>query len=688
MAGITPEAPSAAPASTAQPAPVVAPPAPADVVPNTPATLSTAGCDANPCFICWLRQRVKEAPSTQNVTFSDTPLQLNLMGLRLESSLSDQFDDALVVFFKLLEATKLAEFEKAVEQPLRENLEKVFAANPEQVKFIPCSKGLWVAAKFQISTEPGMAERRELLRRALTQQEQAIAKNKAGTDKLNEEFTAVKKRLPTAEQELATAKTNKDKKAITRLAKEVADLMGKQKSLPPRIATLEKQGTELEARRVTLETKFTAADKVNNDNPDLFELNEGTEGWYDEERAILPPRHYADAFTLFIHKTASAATFHKNTSMVALTTGYLDASRIFSVRRICAERVSTFLDKNRVVRQVRSVKGKDRLFHDDSVTLELKKNSAGVMEAYYKENGALTALAPEDQVLIKVPLGDKDIKVVGGTNLHRAHNVELLPDGTLQGSGSQWRVDGWSEGCQVFPNFDEFNLFIRLNAISKRWLCASKSARAGDTECALLEASDKDERGAGEQALVKRFGENFVQEAGDLSRGDKKTLRRIAELTERKRDFEWKTEDEEQLTQLEVAHKEAKGTLDKASLKRLEKLRTRKAQAFTQAQEDELKKLSSERDAWRREYLREKTKRLRADYMQVCDMAGTCKQRFSYTLVELTVTQWAELGTYFRQARNKAWDGNLVIGGKKTEPTAKSEPSSEPAPRAAGATTP
>ncbi|QRK13158.1 hypothetical protein JQX13_25900 [Archangium violaceum] len=620
--------------------------------------------------------------------------------MRLENSISDEFDDAMIVFFKMLEGAKLADFEKTVEETLRKDLEKVLAKNKDKVKFIPCSKGLWVAAKLQISTEPGMEVRRDRLRSALSQQEAAIAKNGAGADKCKEELKAINEQLPLAEQELTKAKEGKDKKLIARLTLKVGGLKEKQTRLTARSATLEEKGKELEAKRVKLEAEFIAAEKPKNDDPELFGINEGNEGWYEEEKAILLPRHYADAFSFFIHKISSVNTFAKDTSMVALTTGYLEASRIFSIRRVCAERVDTFQGKNRVVRQVRSVAGKDRLFHDDSVILELRKNDAGVMEAYLKENETLTKLAPEDQVLIKVPLGDKAIQVVGGTNLHRAHNVELQQDGTLkEAGGPQWRVDSWSDGCQVFPRFDEFNLFIRLCAISKRWRCASGATRAGEKECVVLEASDTDERGAGEQALVDRFGEDFVNKAADLNRGNSKVLNRIEELVRRRRDFEWTDKDESRLSELETAKKEAEskkevvgkkevaGKLDKASLKEMEKLNVKKAKAFTQAEADESQKLTAERDAWRRAYMRDKTKRLRADHMQVCDMAGKCRQPFSYTLVELTVSQWSDLGAYFGQARNKAWDGTLVIGGKKVEPTAKAEPASAPVPNPASEST-
>jgi hypothetical protein len=60
---------------------------------------------------------------------------------------------------------------------------------------------------------------------------------------------------------------------------------------------------------------------------------------------------------------------------------------------------------------------------------------------------------------------------VGGTNVHRGHSLGVKGGRVSAGGENINHVHNWSTGCQVFPFFVDFNLFILLCGLSKRWLC-------------------------------------------------------------------------------------------------------------------------------------------------------------------------------------------------------------------------
>jgi len=603
----------------------------AAIPPNVTATLQSGGCETTPCFICWLRKRVAESPETKAATFSDTPLQLNLVGVRKETSLSDAFDDKLVVFFRVLAAEQQQAYEKAVEKDLRDSLESCLGKVSQVVKLIPCSKGLWVAALFHISTDPGLLERRgDLESKASKLQQQVDAANEQ-LDALRKEQKTVDERLPKAQEDMKAAKGATAKK---KLQKEVGRLEARKKSLPRKQKGLEKKAKELGKQKATVEAKINSHD----DSPKEFEISEGNEGWLLEGRALIPPGHYADKYTFFIHKIADSKAFSKDTSLVALTVGFLEGMRIYSVEHVC-QNAKNF--QGLKVRQVKKASGEELRLSDDSVTLELKKSANGETEAFYKQGETSTKLAAGDRVLLK--------ESVGGSNVHRAHNAKLQEDGTLSGSGNAaGRVDKWSWGCQVFPLFNEFNVFLRLCAISKRWHCVAKGKQAAEDACARRAVGTDEKRGPGEEALVKRFGEDFVNAAADLHKDNSDRAQavnpQIKKLSDRKASAEWLPM---------VAHKQFKALEDK------------KAKRWTEKEEEELQKLIAERDGWRRKYLREKVLRLRADFLRNCDLSKKCAERFSYTLLQCSASEMVDLQTAWDDKRNTAWDKKLVISASK-----------------------
>ncbi|OJH42347.1 hypothetical protein [Cystobacter ferrugineus] len=627
----------------------------ATIAPNVTNTLQAGGCETNPCFICWLHEKVEDAPETKGTSFSDTPLHFNLVGVRKETSLSDAFDDRMIVFFKVLAAEQQQAFEKAVEKELRASLESCLGKAPQTVKFIPCSKGLWVAAVFRISTDPGLVERRGDLESKKSKLQADVDAAKGKLEALDKERMVSDERLPKAQEELKAAKEAAAKK---KLWKEVGSLEARKKAIPREQQGLEEKVKKLEDQKAKMEAELKAHDE----SLEEFEISEGNEGWYEEGRALIPPGHYANKYSFFIHKISSAKVFAKDTSLAALTVGYLDGMRIYSVDHVC-QNVKDF--QGLVVRQVKKASGEELRFSDGSITLELKKSDQGQMEAFYKQGTTSTKLAAGDRVLLK--------KSVGGTNIHRAHNAKLQEDGTLSGSGSaEGKVADWSEGCQVFPLFNEFNLFLRLCAISKRWRCAAKNKQAGGDDCVRLAGGTGDELGPGEKALIARFGEEFVHSAADLHKDNSaraaKVNPEIRKRTERKQSFTWTEADEKTLSELLKAKadtEKAKDKVDKATLGKIKTQQDKKARRWTDKEEDELQKLIAERDGWRRKYLREKVLKLRADFMRNCDMSGKCSEFFSYTLLQCSASEMVDLQNAWDEKRNTAWDKKLVIGAAK-----------------------
>lgn len=88
-----------------------------------------------------------------------------------------------------------------------------------------------------------------------------------------------------------------------------------------------------------------------------------------------------------------------------------------------------------------------------------------------------------------LPLADDDVLEVqakiGGTNVHRGHNLSVQGGAVSASSESLTVVHNWSTGCQVFGLFADFNLFILLAGLSKRWRCLRAG---GGADCPRIES--------------------------------------------------------------------------------------------------------------------------------------------------------------------------------------------------------
>ena len=625
-------------------------PATIKVVPGTPMTVAP-GCQVSPCFVCTLRSTIEEAllrhpgykvelrrrieerekklqqarerqqkkmkarkgkgapplpppPPLEEPKIPD-PLELHIVGLRRENSVSDTFDDRMVDFCRLptgAEAGKIKEAAESLLAPLEAAAKEV----PASVRTISCSGAPWLVGLFTISTDPG----------------------------LKTTLAEIDQKIEAARQKADRSKSARDKK---------------------RLEVAEAQKIKLTDQNVLLE-----------------------EGWEQEDRGMMLPGYFPNAYTYRIHH-GSGKHFASDTSLTALTTGGVPALRMFSVRHV-RRNPRKFLASRRRVQELKSESG-SRAFETLEAFLVVRQEPPAKGDDEKGKKGKKRKVAPRMWIAeVQVPsnketiaLQDDDVLLLrgtaGGTNIHRAHNVSL-PAGAkrLKGGASSAKVSTWSEGCQVFPDWQSFNFFITLCAVAKRWKCASEYHVGPDKpECAILEASEGDALGSGEQALVAAFGQNFIDGCADVNRLARErkgkesapvqqTRRTIDELT-------WTNENQKELSGLEELESDLKDegkTLDKATALMLKPLRAKRSHRRTPEEEEKLKNAYKTRDSWRREYLREKTTRLAADHLRICDLKWACKAHFSYVLVEMNSDEIAIVEKSFTNGVNKEWNGKLV----------------------------
>ncbi|MGB8929755.1 MAG: hypothetical protein WCC48_00745 [Anaeromyxobacteraceae bacterium] len=598
----------------------------------------------------------------------------------------------------------------AVEPGLLQALQGAAQAAPDAVRVVTCSGGAWLVGLLSISTDPGLAARKEDLRASLAQIESQVEKNKADLEAARQR----KKQL----DEVEVPKARQDLDAVNEALQAARDAAKKAKEeFDKEFAGSRRQRPELTAKQQTLQAKRrelssatekaaqaskaynaknrsaaeaakpiarceAASEKLKKDQADrkvAFEkvvaakaasaipLKDGKEGWLAEGRALMLPGHFANQYRYFVHLTNSAERFSKNTSLTALaTTTELHGLRAFSGRHVREHAHEREFSSGQVlVSEVRSQTAAARRYLADEAVLIVAGTGPGTSVAVRETAGGR-----------EVPLADGDVvllrKNVGGTNMHRAHNAPGLPgaDGRLHGPArASLTVANWSEGCQVFPSSVEFNLFISLCAVSKRWRCVCQKGGTRGAGCSVLEAGAGEALGAGEEALVKGFGKDFLDAAGDFNRtyipekgvpppGNAERaqkLRRIKELT-------WNDEDRAKLTELMKKKKDLVAKcqeLNRQDTKDLTEFESKRSRRLNDAETRELERLEGDRARWRRDYLREKTLRLAADHLRSCDVTDKCGVRFSYTLIEMASAELGSLEAAFKESRNRAWDGRL-----------------------------
>jgi len=643
-----------------------------NVASSTPAVVAP-GCTTNPCFVCKLRKTIQTAllrhpgyrevlkqeleereerlrkhaennrppkrskgkkgalaapppapptpPSVVDQPVLPPPLELHIVGLRREHSLTNAFDDQMVVFCRLPTAEEMKKIEAAA-GPLLQPLEEAFKQVTDNVRVVCCSSVAWLVALFPVSTDPG-------LKAVLQDLDAKIAATKKAVDDAKAAH-AGQKRIAAAESKLASA---------------------------------EKSKAELSRKNVLVDG-----------------------GWVVEDRGMMLPGYFPDAYKFGIHH-GHGEHFAKDTSLTALTTGSVPALRHVSGRYI-RSRPGKFGGVARMVEELRTASG-TRSFEATEARLVLgpgpEEDTKGEASAPTKgKKGKKPPRLWNAEIEIpstkeKIAVQDDDYLLLrmtaGGTNIHRAHNVKLPASGQrLQGGAPSDKVASWSEGCQVFPDWKDFNFFITLCAVAKRWRCASFHRRTPkDHECDVLEVGEGKELGRGERALVDVHGaldENgkiigLLGECADENRkkGETsasgpvhQTFATIDELT-------WTEDDRkkmDELQELEATLKKKGKELPSKERDTLKDLREKKSHQRSEEEEKRLGDAYAAQQKWRREYLREKTRRLAADHLQICDLNGTCPASFSYALVEMNQDELTLIGDSFKNPLNPKWSGKLL----------------------------
>jgi len=506
---------------------------------NTESTVVLDPCShGNPCVVCWLRERVAADPETSYQGFRTGELELNILGVRRRDSVTDRFDDFMVVFFKPVAPEHKPAFEQTIEQDLRDDWKKIFGKSGKHTKLVPCTKdgASWVVSIYPLSTDPGLTD--------LPEEKAAKAKKTSEQDVQNKQTAATdaSKKLEQAEAKVAAKQSAYDAlpadpppnpavkpkkgapkspkaQALAELNEAKAELAKVKKAKEKADGAL-KTAKETDAKN---ETTLASEQEKAKSKPPIAVLGDGTEGGLAVGRGMMACRSYPNEYTFYIHHAGSPSAFPKG--HVALTVGMIpDGYRAYSVSLI--KSASWEAEAKRVNHVAVAVGGSTE---SRAVVGELFVGGQKPGEKFAKQTATLITTQTEAQKSTKTrsaglevngtkrTLADTDVLLfraeIGGTNLHRGHNAKVTPSGdeVVPGAPGGDKVKSFSEGCQVNPSFDAFNQFIRLAAIGKRWTCAK--GKAETPGCDRLIAADGEELGKGEQALLDSFGRRYISEA-------------------------------------------------------------------------------------------------------------------------------------------------------------------------------
>lgn len=164
--------------------------------------------------------------------------------------------------------------------------------------------------------------------------------------------------------------------------------------------------------------------------------------------------------------------------------------------------------------------------------------------------------ADDDQFDVVSPSGVIG-PLIGGTNIHRAHGLEVDESSGALTANSPGTVGVYSVGCQVFPRFEDFNLFILMAALSKRVRCRREGGPAPSHAAAQLEQqAGKTERDrAIAAATVDRKEKAWSARDGEAKKAEEAVAKAKAPVPKKLTD---------QATKARAAEKEVKTAWDKA----------------------------------------------------------------------------------------------------------------------------
>jgi hypothetical protein len=693
---------------------------------NTESTIVLDPCShGSPCLVCWLRKRIADDPETSYQSFRTGELELNIVGIRRRDSVTDKFDDFMVVFFKPVVPEHRQNFERVIEQDLRDDWNKIFGKSAKRTKLVPCTKdrASWVVAIYPLSTDPGLTELpEEKAAKAKKASEKDVQDKQAAATKADKELAEAKEQAKAKQAAYDELPPDEPPDPMVKLKKGApkspkAQALAAAKAAQAKVTKAEKAKKAADAELKTAKdtdarnaTTLASEQEKSKSQPPIAVLGDGTEGGLAVGRGMMACRAYPNEYMFYIHHAGSASMFPKG--HVALTVGMIpDGYRAYSVSLVKSASWETEAKKAHYI----TVKVGDKTESRAEVG-ELFVGGKKPGEKFAKATATLVTTQTAAQKTtktrdvslevngVKRPLADGDVLLlraeIGGTNLHRGHNAKVAASGdeVVPGAAGGGKVKSFSEGCQVNPDFDAFNQFIRLAAIGKRWTCAK--GKAETPGCDRLVAADGEELGKGEQALLDSFGRRYINKATatrlakdveNKAKADRDAAQAIIDALEN----DSKNEDEQakakkiiadqnkriadedkaiqKLTEANAKQKPPKTAQALAAV--LEPHEKKKAAAIAtrddaQKRLDELKKKETlEKDAIeaRRKLLNERTRFFRGDFLRECDLqaggGAHCRERFTYVLVEFDDAGCNELDRRFKEGRNQDWDGKIVLPG-------------------------
>ncbi|HEX7603634.1 MAG TPA: hypothetical protein VF316_18575, partial [Polyangiaceae bacterium] len=320
---------------------------------------SSGSCtDGTPCFVCEMKA-IAVAEGVK-ATFTDAPFTLNIVGCRRGHSISNEFDDRMVVFFAL----PAAEAEKALSDATIEgDLGDDIAAAAKAlngaivpgrgVRLVECSRveiepgkpaaGHRVVAMFPITTDPGLvrlASDVETAKKALDDAGKTLKSRQdaleAAKKELEDDLADLDKKgkaLP--KRKLGEKKTQAlldAEKELVDARKKVDDFVKSHKVKAPTAAALDQQIEAAKTEQTKAKKKLDALSANDLTDPEKRKFEGyhyafwGKDGLEGDGHAFFPAGHHANHFTLGQHHWNSDA------STVALTVGSFMGHRMFTGR--------------------------------------------------------------------------------------------------------------------------------------------------------------------------------------------------------------------------------------------------------------------------------------------------------------------------------------------------------------------
>ncbi len=434
--------------------------------PNERNTVGEPACAVTPCVVCLLRQALRDEGVSEELASTD--LQVNVVGVRTEDSVSDKFDDHIYLIVRQLGSAARDAFEARVTDALRDAWRREFPGWSESTRIVACSadRATWVVFHASITTDPGLDHGLEF---------QIDARSRA---------------LSKARRSLGEKRQALDRGGIKK---------ARERALRGAVAQLETSVSKLEGEVAHLQRR---ADAVRANQIQTGESASGLE----EGRAMLATGDLVRSFRLGIHHQTPQKFGRSHTALVS--------ESVPSVRHY----YGATLEKRRGVANAAGGSSPPpwtvRYWYSDGKPPRDEPEDTTIAEG------------PDDTLIIRSAAGTEPLlphdafgvaAMSAGVNIHRAHKVRLAASGGLElgAGGEPSRVGDYSEGCQTFPSFAGFSAFIRMIAVSKQFGCAAN----GRSECARLCPSAAGEGlSAGEAAVVEKLGWIGVAQA---ARADK-----------------------------------------------------------------------------------------------------------------------------------------------------------------------